>query len=178
MEILKYFFDCYFNQTFGFDELNERVNDFKKESVCTQQQLVKELEMIIQKDDYFFVSDFLHKNCDSSMGPYTAKKFIYYLYNKLINKLTKTKATDSIKKYRLVFCPICTPDPEIVTNFGIIDKGTIIANDMQIYTCKSCQLVWLDENDIRADNAISYKEFRKAHRLTGLWNQLKNIDIL
>ncbi len=39
MEILKHFFDCYFNQSFGFDELNERINDFKKGSLCRQQLL-------------------------------------------------------------------------------------------------------------------------------------------
>ena len=69
------------------------------------------------------------------MGHHKAKKFIHYLYNKLINKLTKTDVTDFIKKYGLVFCPVCIPDPEIIINFGIIDKATLIANNIQIYTC-------------------------------------------
>jgi len=49
MERLKYFMQCYFNQSFGFDELDERIDDFKQESITIQNELINEIKLIVEK---------------------------------------------------------------------------------------------------------------------------------
>src|SRR5438477_3495186 len=173
---LKYFVECYFCQTFNFNELDDLIMEFKKiESDLCKELFVQELGYFIDTENYVKATRIINRYGDRIFDLEKTKKFINYLYDQLLDRPTDVKATDFIKKCRLVFCPVCTPDPEVVMEFGIIDKATVIANDIQIYICKPCKLVWLDENDIRAENAVRYKEFMKANGLKGFWNELKDV---
>lgn len=179
MKRLKYFMECYFNQTFGFEDLDKRIVDFKSEAKSIQDELMKEISEVIEKRKYSFLSRFLKNYCDVHFDDLEElEKFINYLYDKLLDRPTRVKAEDFIKKYRVIFCPVCAPDPEVAEVFNLIDKATVIDKNIQIYICKSCKLVWLDENDIRADNAFAYKKFMKANGLKGLWKELKDVDVL
>jgi hypothetical protein len=177
---LKYFMECYFNQTFGFDELDELILEFKKiENNLCKELFIQELLYFIETKKYLLANRILRKHGDLDLKDLgKVEKFITYLYDKLLDNPTGVKATDFIKKCRVVFCPVCTPEPEKVMEFGIIDKATVIANNIEIYICKPCKLVWLDENDIRLENAVGYKKFMKTNGLKGFWNELKDIDVL
>lgn len=171
--------ECYFNQTFGFDELDELIREFKQiESDLCKDLFIKELHNFIETKKYRSASRFIKKYGDMNLDEEKTEKFINYLYDRLLDNPTKVKATDFIKKYRVVFCPVCTPDSEAVMEFGIIDKATVIGKDIQIYVCKLCKLVWLDEDDIRADNAQDYKKFMRANGFKGLWKELTEVDVL
>lgn len=170
---------CYFCQTFGFDDLDERINDFKSEAEVIQKELIKEIETVIEKKNYSFLSEFMKKHCDMEFDDLSElEKFINYLYNRLLDRPTKVKATDFIKKYKVVFCPICTQDPKLAQLPKIIYKATIIGKNIEIYLCKLCETGWLDENDIRINNGRNYKELMRANDLKGWWKELKDVDFL
>jgi hypothetical protein len=177
-KILKYFMECYFNQTFGYDELDKRINDFKVEVHDVKKQLIEELNQIIQEKKYVSAARFMNKYGDKWFDVEKAEKFINYLHDRLLDKPTTIKAKDFQKNCKVIFCPVCTPDPESAFTLNLIDKATIIGKDIQIYICKPCKLVWLDENDIKAENARDYKKFMKANGFKGLWKELKDIDAL
>jgi hypothetical protein len=105
------------------------------------------------------------------------KKIINFLYDKLIDKPTKVKAEDFRKIFKGIFCPVCCPHPEKTIPLSLIEKATVIANNLEIYICKPCKLVWLTE-DIKTNNAHNYKKFMRTLKLKGLWKELKNIDYL
>ena len=105
------------------------------------------------------------------------KKFINFLYDRFLNQPTKVNPQDFQKKFKGIFCPTCCPNPKIATQLSLIKNATIIKNNLQIYICKPCKLVWLTEN-IQADDAQDYKKFMKTFGLKGLWKELKNVDYL
>lgn len=178
MKTLKYFFECYFNQSFGFEDLDKRILDFKREVCSIREQLISDLDEIIQTNKYAFASRIISKYGDRTFDEKETEKFIKYLYYQFLDKPTTVKAADFKKKYKIIFCPICTPYPKIATIPILIDKATVIDKNIQIYICKHCKLIWLDENDIRSDNAFDYKKFMKANGLKGQWKELKDIDVL
>ncbi len=176
---LKYFMECYFCQTFDFNELDDLIMEFKRiENDLCKELFVQELGHFIDTENYVKAARIIKRYGDRIFDLEKTKEFINYLYDKLRDRPTDVKATDFIKKCRVILCSVCTPDPEMVMEFGIIDKATIIANNIQIYICKPCKLVWLDGNDIRADNTIDYKKFMEANELKGFWSELKDIDVL
>ena len=178
MEMLKYFLTCYFYFNAGFDDLDFLIQDFKKEIESQQLKFIRELHGIIQTKNYALASYVLRKYGHRRLDDLEeVEKFIKFLYDRLIDKPTDVKPEDFEKKFKGVFCPVCTPDPEVVTVFGLIEKATVIGKDLKIYICKPCKLVWLTE-DIRADNAQDYKKFMKSLGLKGLWKELKNVDYL
>ena len=171
--------ECYFCQTFGFEDLDKRISDFKCEARSIQNEFIGELSEIIEKKNYTFISKFMKKHCDIEFDDLEElEKFINYLYDKLLDRPTKVKAEDFIKKCKFIFCPICASDPHAASSLNVIEKATVIGKNIQIYICKYCKLVWLDENDIRADNACDYKKFMKANGLKGLWKELTDVDEL
>jgi len=177
MEMLKYFLDCYFHFNAGFDDLDDLIQDFKKEIDTQQLKFIRELYHIIQTKNYTLASHILKKYGSRNLDDLKeVEKFINFLYDRLIDQPTEVKPEDFQKKFKGVFCPVCTPDPEAVTTFSLIEKATIIKNGLPIYICKPCKLVWLTE-DIRADNAQDYKKYMKTLGLKGLWKELENIDI-
>jgi hypothetical protein len=100
------------------------------------------------------------------------------LYNKLLDKPTEIKATDFIKQYRVIYCPICTQDPKLAELPKIIYKANLVGKDIEIYLCKLCENGWLNDDNIRAENAVRYKDLMKAHGLKGWWRELKDVDFL
>jgi len=180
MKILKYFLQGYFNQSMSFDDLDMLIHKFRmKEKNTLFLELIDELDSIIKSKNYNKVFLAMKKDRDLILdNPLEAEKFINYLYDKFLNRPTKLRAQDFVKEYKIIFCPVCTPDPKRTILPILIDKAIVMANNIQIYVCKPCKLVWLDENDIRADNAMDYKKFMKANGLKGFWNELKDIEVL
>jgi len=176
---MRYFFKCYFNQSEGFEDLDRIIDEFKKdEGEATQLQLIRELHHIIQTNNYDLADSILLEYGGREFNDLVkVEKFIKFLYSRLIDKPTEVKAIDFRKIFKGVFCPICCPNPEQAIFLNLIDKATIIANNMTIYICKPCKLVWLTE-DIRAENAQDYKKFMKSLGLKGLWKELKDVDYL
>jgi hypothetical protein len=179
MKRLKYFFDCYFNQTFGFDQLDEQIMKFRnRESEKLVIQLITEFHQIINKRNYKNISVFIDKYCDFSINSNETEKFINYLYDKFVDRPTIAKATDFIKQYKVVFCPICVKDSKLTDLPKIIYRATLVGKNIEIYLCKLCRSAWLDENDIRIDNGQNYKALMKANGLKGWWKELKDVDFL
>ena len=52
MKKLKYFLDCYFHFNADFTELDELIEDFKKESSSSQLEFIYELREIIDTKNY------------------------------------------------------------------------------------------------------------------------------
>ncbi len=179
MEMLKYFFECPFNEGTGFDRLDEIIQYFKqKEADESQIKFITELHLIINTGAYGHTRRFINKHGNRGFSLEQTEKLIKYLYAKLTDAPTETKAEDFIKKIKLVFCPLCTPDTKKKTTFSVIYKATIIQNKQQIYICKPCKLVWFSENKIKAANATPYKKFMRTLGLKGLWKELADVDVL
>jgi len=121
----------------------------------------------------------MQRHCDIEFDDLAqTEKFINYLYDKLLDKHTDVKATDFIKQYKVIDCPICTQDPKLTELPKIIYKATLVGEDIEIYLCKLCENGWLDADNIRIDNAVRYKDLIKAHGLRGWWKELKDVDFL
>lgn len=178
MEMLKYFFECPFNQGESFDDLDKIIQDYKtQETAECQLKFITELHQIIQTKSYALAAKIMKKYGQRILDIEKAGKLINFLYDRFIDRPTTVKATDFKRNVKVVFCPICCPDLKKAQPSNLIDKATITEKNRQIYICKPCKLVWLTE-DIRADNAHDYKKFMKSIGLKGFWNELSNVDIL
>ena len=178
MKKISYFFECYFNQSEGFEDLEEVVKDYKNtESPNSLRDLIIELYQIIQTKSYALAARIIKKYGQRTLDLEKAEKFINFLYDRFIDRPTDVKAGDFKRNVKVVFCPVCCPDLKKSQPGNLIDKATIIEKNMRIYICKPCKLVWLTE-DIRVDNAQDYKKFMKSLGLKGLWKELSDVDIL
>ena len=176
--MMRYFFECCFNSSEGFEDLDKIIKNFKTfETNELQLQLTGELHQIIETDNYVFATRFINKYGGRTFNVEKTKKLIKFLYDRLIDYPTDVKAEDFVRKIKGVFCPVCCPDPKITKVFNLIEKATVNDKDLQIYICKPCKLVWLTE-DIHADNAQDYKKFMKTLGLKGIWKELKDVDYL
>lgn len=178
MNMLKYFFECYFNQSYNFEELDHLIQEFRtieKESCIIE--FINELHLIIQAHNYHFAAKIIKKHGGRFPNSAQTEELIKYIYNTLTNRAALLNIKNFIKDCNVVFCPVCTPDTEAVTQFSLIERAAIIKNDKQIYICKPCKLVWTTK-DIRAENAQDYKKFMKSLGLKGLWNELRDVDLL
>lgn len=178
MKILKNFFECYFNQSFYFDDLNKIIQDLKNpKDDAYRLQLIKELHQIIQTRNYALASHLMKKYAGKILNLELTEKVLKFMYNKLTDQSAYLDMKDFIKDCKVVFCPVCCPDPENVKTFSLIEKAAVTGKNMQVYICKPCKLVWLTE-DIRADNAQDFKQFMKTLGLKGLWKELSSVDLL
>jgi len=179
MKRLKYFFECYFNQSFDFDELDGLIDEYKTMEIFeTNQQLIIELHQIIQTKSYSYAIRVMNKYGGRKPDLRRMEQLIKYMFNKLTDQPAYINRSDFVKDCKVVLCPICCPDPETLTTaVNLIQKATIISKNIQIYICKPCKLAWPTE-DIRADNAKNYKKFMKKIGLKGFWTELSNIDTL
>src|SRR5438477_8671609 len=131
MKILKYFFDCYFYQTKNFDDLNDVIRDFKlTEELEYQLLFICELHRIIELKNYDLASNFINKYGNRAFDVKKTEKFLNFLYDKLINKPTNVKPQDFKRNIKLVFCPNCTPDIEKAIKYSLIEKATVIQNNL------------------------------------------------
>jgi hypothetical protein len=96
VELLKYFFQCCFNESEGFDDLDDIIERFKKkETYGNQSQLIKELHQIIILEDYLLADRILKKYGNRSLDSIEeVRKFINYLYDRFLDQTTKVKAID------------------------------------------------------------------------------------
>ena len=157
MEMLKKFFKCYFRQDIYFDELDSVIQDFKGHP--SELQLITELHQIIQSKNYSLAAKIIKKYGGRGLNTFEAEQLIKYIYNKLTDQPAHIDRSIFVKDCKVVFCPICCPDPNDISS--TIKKATITSTGQQIYICKPCKRVWLTE-DIRADNSQDYKKFMKS----------------
>src|SRR3989337_3002830 len=95
MKRLKYFMQCYFNQSFDFSDLDKRINDFKQETASIQEEFIRELYEIISTKNYFLADQIIKKYGELELDNLEEVKiFINYLYDKILNKPTNVKAKD------------------------------------------------------------------------------------
>jgi len=175
MEILKKFFKCYFTQSNEFSELDGIVQEFKGHP--SEAQFIMELHQIIQTKNYTYAAKIMNKFGGLSTNLSQTEQLIKYIYNKLTDQPATINRSDFVKDCKVVFCPVCCPDPEKTKKFSLIEKATVIGKDVQVFICKPCKLVWLSE-DIRVENAQDYKKFMKKLGLKGLWKELCDVDVL
>lgn len=179
MNRIKYFFECYFNQSYYFDELDKLIDEHKKtESYKSNIQFIVELHQIIRSKRYTLASRIIKKYGFRTLNLSETEQLIKYIYNKLTDQPAYINRSIFVKDCKVIFCPVCCPDPEKPKFINLIQKATIIANNQQIYICRPCKLMWLDENNIRSNNAQAYKTFMKSLGLKGTWKELTNIDVL
>jgi hypothetical protein len=178
MKMMRYFFECCFNASEYFDTLDEILKKFKrKERTETQASFIKDLCYIMQTKNYAKASRLIEKYSNKILDLEQTEKVITYIYNRLLDKPAVLEIGNFYKDCKVVFCPVCTPYPDVAIKFSLIEKATVIAKDLPIYICRPCKLVWLTE-DIQADNAQDYKKFMRTLGLKGLWKELKDIDYL
>jgi hypothetical protein len=180
MKILRYFFECPFNQGEGFDYLDEIIQHFKqREKLECQIKFIAELYFIINTKGYKQAQRVMKKYGNRILDINETEKIIQFFYDKLTDTPTDVKGIDfKGPEKKIVFCPVCTPDVEKARTYSLIDKATIIQNNQQIYICKPCKLVWFSENKIKAANATPYKKFMRTLGLKGLWKELADVDVL
>ncbi len=178
MEMLKYFFTAYLNQSFGYDHLDSLINAFKTSEISeTQLEFITELYQIIQTKNYAFAN----KIIDKYGGRYfkdlkRLEKLLNYIYDRLTDKPTTVKGTDFISNAQIIVCPSCSPEDKKCYTFSLIEKATIINNNMTVYVCKPCSLIWLTDN-IVLEAAQDYKKYMKSLGLKGTWKELRDRDI-
>ena len=177
MRIFKNFFECYFCQTFSYEDLDTIIQDIKQpEHDDYAFKFIIELHAIIQTKNYKLASKLIKKYSGRVLSLEKTEKFINFLYDKLIDRPTAVEAQDFKRNCKAILCPLCCPPKKKLKILNIIDKATIIKNNQQIYICKPCKAVWASE-DIRADNAQNYKTFMKSIGFKGFWTELRDIDI-
>lgn len=175
MEILKKFFRCYFTESEGMQDLERIIQDYKGHP--SHLQFITELHQIIQTKSYKLASKIIRKYGGRIWDEETTETILRFIYDLLLDRPAVLDMKDFQSDCKIVFCPACCPDPEIITTYSLIQKATVIKSNQQIYICKPCKLVWLTE-DIRADNAQDYKKFMKTLGLKGLWKELSDVDTL
>jgi hypothetical protein len=174
MKIFKYFFQCWFHQGEDLVDFDKVIQDFKKkEDEETIDGLIAELYLILQTKNYVRASNIVAQYGGREWNQTTVEKMLNFIYARLLGH----HVTLDIPEYKVVYCPICTPDIEKATKFSLIEKATIIQNNQEIFICKPCKLVWLSE-DIAKANAQDYKKFMRTLGLKGLWKELTDVDLL
>ena len=86
MEMLQYFLTCYFNSNENFDDLDNLINEFKKETDAQQLKFIKELEQIIQTKNYTLASEIIKKYGHRIFDEKKTKQFINFLYDQLMDR--------------------------------------------------------------------------------------------
>ena len=178
MKQLQHFLVCYFHFNASFSQLDELLEDFKKEPPCSQLEFISELREIINTKNYAKALRVIKRYGERTFDLNITKKFITYLYDRLLDNPATVRLSDFKKKYKAIFCPVCTQDPKMADLPKIIYRATVVGKNIEIYLCKLCWLIWLDEDDIRIDNGQNYKEFMRANGLKGWWKELKDVDFL
>lgn len=149
------------------------------ESAESVSDIISELEVIIAKKQYNEIHLIMgtYGNMEFPNIKYTAK-FIEYLYHKFTSQKKATHAYYFENCDECIFCPSCESDVNVKLWSNVIQKATIIKNNQNVAICKACSLIWLHPDDIRRENALNYKEYMQSLGLKGLWQELKDVDIL
>ena len=179
MRMLRHFFICYFTYNSSYEELDDIIKDFKKNKTPADcLELITELHHIIQTKNYAFANKIIEETKFWSFKKYLKdlEKLLNYIYDRLIDRPTTVKAIDLIDDVKRISCPSCSPEDGKESAYRLIEKATITKNNMIIYLCKPCSLIWLTE-DISLENARDYKEYMKSLGLNGAWKELQDREI-
>ena len=100
MEFLYYFFECYFYLSFGFDDLDSIIAEFKQlEKKECFLKFIQELHLIKTKKLYAEASEIMRKAGWRILNLEETEGLINYIYNKLLDIPTEVKATDFAGKF-------------------------------------------------------------------------------
>ena len=176
--MLEHFFLCYFNYSAIYEDLDELIKKFKnRERSANYLQFITELHHIIQTKNYAFANKIIDEyggRCFKNLK--RLEKLLNYIYDRLLDRPTTVKALDFVSNLKYISCPSCSPENKKNSAYRIIEKATITKNNMIIYLCKPCSLIWLTE-DISLENARDYKEYMKSLGLNGAWKELQDREI-
>ena len=181
MRMLRHFFICYFTYNSSYEELDDIIKDFKNSAESADYlEFVTELHHIIQTKNYAFACKIIDKTKFWSFKNHLElfEKLLNYIYDSLLDRPTTVKGVDFATDFKLIPCPSCCPDieKEDLERIIVIEKATITKNNMIVYVCKPCSLVWLTE-DISLDNAQDFKKYMKSIGLHGWWKELHDRDV-
>ena len=179
MRMLRHFFICYFTYNSSYEELDDIIKDFKNSEESTDcLQFITELHHIIQTKNYAFASKIIEKTGAWSFKNHLERfeKLLNYIYDCLLDRPTTVKGVDFLADLKYISCPSCSPEDGKESAYRIIEKATITKNNMIIYLCKTCSLIWLTE-EISLDKAIDFKTYMKSIGLHGWWKELHDRDI-
>ena len=99
-----------------------------------------------------------------------------YIYNRLIERPRKVKGIKFATHLNHILCPSCSLTEKRWYLYSVIEKATITNNNMIVYICKPCSLVWLTD-DISLENARNYKKYMNSLGLAGFWKELQDREI-
>ena len=179
MKMLRHFFLCYLNYSTSYDQLDDIIKDFKNsEESVDYLQFVTELHHIIQTKNYAFANKIIERTETRSFKKNLKRleKLLNYIYDCLLDRPTTVKGIDFISDLKYISCPSCSPEDGKESAYRIIEKATITKNDMIVYVCKPCSLIWLTE-DISLDKAQGFKKYMKSIGLHGWWKELHDRDV-
>ncbi len=97
MEMMKYFFECCFNVSEDYRDLNFVIERFKKEKAITQEKLIQELRFIIETSHYEKAQKYIEEYGLREMSLSKTKVFIKFLYDKLCDIPTNVTPNDFYK---------------------------------------------------------------------------------
>ena len=181
MEMLEYFFTCSFSYNSSYEELDDAIKKFKKNKTSAHHlRFITELHHIIQTKNYASASKIIEKTGAWSFKNHLERfeKLLNYIYDCLLDRPTTVKGVDFLTDFKLIPCPSCCPDieKEDLERIIVIEKATITKNNMLVYVCKPCSIIWLTE-DISLDKAHDFKKYMKSIGLHGWWKELHDRDV-
>ena len=179
MEMLGYFFTCYFNYIAQDHELDDLIEKFKENvSPAHYLNFIRELDQIIQANNYTYANKIIEETQMLTYKNYLKELEIIlnHIYNRLIERPRKVKGVNFTRHLKYILCPNCSPGEKKRYPYSVIEKATISNNNMIVYICKPCSLVWLTD-DISLENARNYKKYMNSLGLAGFWKELQDRDI-
>ena len=179
MRMLRHFFICYFTYNSSYEELDDIIKDFKNSEESTDcLQFITELHHIIQTKNYASASKIIEKTGAWSFKNHLERfeKLLNYIYDCLLDRPTTVKGIDFVSDLKYISCPSCSPEDGKESAYRLVEKATITKNNMIVYVCKPCSLIWLTE-DISLGNAQDFKKYMKSIGLHGWWKELHDRDI-
>lgn len=95
MEMLKRFLEVYFCESFYFEDLDRRIQDFRNSAKqYDQKKLIAELDNIIKTNNYEKAIQYIKKYGMRKMSFKMTKIFIKFLYDKMCNTPTNIEPKD------------------------------------------------------------------------------------
>jgi hypothetical protein len=87
MRVFKYFFNCFFNSSPTFMELDQCIDDFEYfQGPKEKENFLQELDKIIKSCSYKLASEYILKYGRRKLSPLLTEELVRYLYARLKNK--------------------------------------------------------------------------------------------
>ena len=172
MKMFQYFFECYFTEVCGFEELDELIAWVKGfESKISQIQFISELEKIIANDSYGKASRIIEKYGGRIFNLEETKALTIYIYNKMLNIPTNVKANDFAGKFDekdLLEWDLSLPTDALTYFFRLYFNGIHRYEDLDdsIESFKKAEeKVHVEEIISQLDSLIKKNSYKKALKL-------------